>query len=147
MYQNRAGIYKQNDVLTADPTTLVVICYNSAISHLKLAKNKIVEGDYEAKAESVNKAIAIISELMAVLNFEKGGEISKNLDALYRYSIGRITHFSVSRDMSAADEVIGILEELRDAWKEICGSKTKERADQQPSSQPQERVGYRPLSV
>lgn len=145
MYQNRVGIYKRNDVLTADPTTLVVICYNSAISHLKLAKNRITEGDYETKAESVNKAIAIISELMAALNFERGGEISRNLDALYRYSIGRITHFGVNRDMSAADEVIGILEELRDAWKEISGPKIKEGAIQQP--QPHNGVGFRPLSV
>jgi len=123
MYQQNIGAYQRSDVLTADPMALVLICYNAAISNLKIAKARYLDKQYEAKAIATNKALDIISELLSGLNFEKGGDIAKNLDAIYRYLLNRIHHGDVNRDLSPLDEAITILEELREAWNTIHSSK------------------------
>ena len=55
MNQDRIGAYKQNQVMTADPLNLVVMCYNGAISNLKIAKAKMNEEKYEEKATALKK--------------------------------------------------------------------------------------------
>ncbi len=119
MYPKSVGAYQRSEVLTADPMRLGVLCYNAAISNLKIAKERISEKQFEAKEIAVNKTLDIISELMASLSFEHGGDVAKNLNALYGYMLQRVTYADASRDMSIFDEIISILEQLRDAWKTI----------------------------
>ena len=144
MYQEKIGAYKQNDVLTADPKTLVVLCYNAAISNLKVAKARFTEQQYEAKAKAMQKALGVIGELLAALNFEKGGQIARNLNAIYAYMYRRISHADVQKDMHAIDEVIGLLEELRNAWKEISDGKTRQNST---TPRPAQKGAYRSMSV
>lgn len=130
MYQQKFGAYQRSDVLTADPMALVLICYNAAISNLKIAKARYLDKQYEAKAIAINKALDIISELLSGLNFEKGGDIAKNLDAIYRYMLNRISQGDVTQDLSPLDEAITILEKLREAWNTINSSKNHGKTTQ-----------------
>lgn len=123
MYQDKIGAYQRNDVLTADPKKLVTMCYTASITNLKVAKARLMDKQYEAKGKAIQKAMDIITELSAALNFEKGGTIAKNLDLLYQYMRHRILYAEVHRDLEAIDEVIGILEELGGAWKEVASGK------------------------
>jgi flagellar protein FliS len=132
MNQDRIGAYKQNQVMTADPLNLVVMCYNGAISNLKIAKAKMEEQKYEEKANALKKFLDILSELIASLNFEKGGEIATNLNAIYAYIFRRVSDAGIEKDTKALDEAIGILEELRDAWEEISHPKPRTEVAQQP---------------
>ena len=134
MYQNRVGAYQKNDVLTADSMTLVVMCYNAVISNLKIAKARYLEKQFEAKGKAISKTLDIVSELMAALNFEKGGQIAGNLNAIYAYMLRRISQADVEEDMTGLDEAIKIFEELRDAWKEINGPKGREGQHAQAAS-------------
>jgi flagellar protein FliS len=119
MYGNGINAYKQTNVITADPKRLILMCYEGAISSLKTAREKYVSGEYEVKAGAVQKAQSIISELALALDFEKGGEVARNLDSLYNYMLRRITEGDVKGDMKAFDEVILMLGELESSWKEI----------------------------
>ena len=119
MNGNGIDAYRQTNVITADPKRLVLMCYEGAIENLKIAKNRYVENDYEGKCAVVNKAQDIIDELLCSLDFEKGGSIAGNLESLYNYMLRRILHAEVDRDMSAIDEVIGMLSELKSAWEEV----------------------------
>ena len=143
MYQNKVGTYQQNDVLTADSMTLVVMCYGAAISNLKIAKARYLENQFEAKGKAINKALDIIGELIGALNFEKGGQIAGNLNAIYEYLLRRIAQADTEKDMTALDDAIKILEELKDAWKEIHEPKGA-GARSQPASQA---TGYGSMSV
>jgi flagellar protein FliS len=102
------------------------VCYEGAVDSLKLAKQKIDEKDYEAKAKAIIKAQDIIDELLCSLDFEKGGVIAKNLSSLYNYMSRRILHGDVHRDMGAIDEVIGMLTELLSAWQEVASKPDSE---------------------
>jgi len=119
MYGNGINAYKQTSVVTADPGRLVLMCYEGAIGSLKIAREKYISKEYEAKAEAVQKAQTIISELMQALDFKKGGEVAGNLEALYNYMLRRITEGDIKGDMKVFDEVILMLGELESAWKEI----------------------------
>jgi len=121
MYQGGQGIqaYKQARVTTADPKRLVLMCYEGAISNLKLAKEKYISHEYEAKAKHLQKTHDILNVLMQSLDFEKGGPIARNLDTLYRFMSQRLIEGDLNRDPQAFDEVITMLEELESAWKEI----------------------------
>ena len=125
MYNNGIQDYRKTSVVTADPKRLVLICYEGAIENLKIAKNRYVEKDYEGKCIAVKKAQDIIDELLCSLDFEKGGAIARNLESLYRYMLGRILQGDVNKDVSALDEVIGILNELKSAWEEIFSKQDK----------------------
>ena len=120
MYMSQIGAYQKTNVMTSDPKKLVVMCYDAAITNLKMAKTMYLEKKYEAKANTLGRAIDIIGELREALNFEKGGEIANNLDALYGYMLSRLMKGDVKRDVGAIDEVINMLEELGSAWKAIC---------------------------
>jgi flagellar protein FliS len=125
MYVNGANAYHSTGVMTADPKRLVIMCYEGAIDSLKLAKKMFIAKDFESKAKAITKAQGIISELMQALDFEKGGEIAKNLDAIYNYISRRIIEADIKRDLSGLDEAIRILEELKSAWEEIFYGHTK----------------------
>jgi len=119
MYSNGIQDYRRTSVVTADPKRLVLMCYEGAMDNLKLVKQKLIEKDYEAKSKALIKAQDIINELLCSLDFEKGGSIAKNLDSLYNYMLRRIIHADVNKDVSALNQVLGMLNELKFAWEEV----------------------------
>ena len=119
MNGNGIDAYRQTNVITANPGRLVLMCYEGAIGSLKTARENYMSRKYEAKAETVQKAQSIISELIQALDFEKGGEVAGNLNSLYNYMLRRIIEGDVKRDVRAFDEIIGMLSELKSAWEEI----------------------------
>ena len=128
MYGNAAA-YQKTNILTADPKRLVIMCYEGAITNLRIAKERYLLGEYEAKAEALDKAQGIIAELWGALDFEKGGQIAENLDALYNYMLRRLTEGDLRKDVTSIDEVIGMLEELKGTWEEIFYGSKKDSAD------------------
>ncbi len=107
--------YQKTEVVTADPKKLVILCYEEAISSLKLAKVKLYAQEYEANGKAVQKALDILNELRGALNFEKGGEIAKNLESLYAYWTQHIIRAGLNRDPRKFDPVISMLEEIKSA--------------------------------
>lgn len=116
---NGANAYKQTSVTTADPKRLILMCYEGAITNLKTVKEKYVSGQYEAKGKALQKVYNILDVLMQSLDFKRGGKIAKNLDALYNYMSRRLLEADLKKDITAVDEVIHLLEELKSAWEEI----------------------------
>ncbi len=133
MINNGIQSYRKTNVITADPGKLVLMCYEGAIDNLKLAKQHFLEKDYEGKSRAVKKTLDIIDELLCALDFENGGAIASNLEALYNFMTRRILEAETNQDISAYDEIIGILSELFSAWQEIL-------ARQEPKMPPTQRI-------
>ena len=112
--------YRRTQVMTADPKRLVIMCYEAVIENLKAGKQKLMDRDYEAKGKALTRGRDILNELICGLDFDKGGAVAAHLDALYNYMVRRIFHADVDKDIPAIDEVIGLLQELLSAWKEIA---------------------------
>ncbi len=119
MYQSGIRAYQETGITTADPKKIVLMCYELAIGQLKKAKTHFELKEYEAKAKSLQTAMNVIHELRQALDFNLGGDVAKNLDALYHYMTNRLIDGDLKKDAKAFDEVADMLEELLSAWKEI----------------------------
>ena len=125
MHTNGGGAYQRASVITADPKRLVLMCYEGAIRNLKIARAKYVSRDYEEKARALIKAQDFICALNSALDFEKGGEIASNLQALYNYMMHHLTEADLKKDLKAMDHIIWMLVELKSAWEEILKNHSK----------------------
>jgi flagellar protein FliS len=120
MYQDAAKSYLQTNVLTANPLRLVLMCYDGAISSLKLARERYEAEDYEAKSRALQKALDIINELAGSLDMKRGGEVARNLRTLYAYMTQALTEADLKREPAVFGRVAGMLAELESSWKALA---------------------------
>ncbi len=111
--------YQKSQILTSDPKRLVLLCYEEAIRSLERAKVEYRSENYKAKGKAVQKALDLINHLREALNFERGGEIARQLDRLYGFMIGHILKSDSLRDLRGFDQVVEMLQELKLAWEEV----------------------------
>jgi flagellar protein FliS len=110
--------------------------YDEAIKQLGLAiemlKNKDKDEKFHGKIEHISKAVMkaeeIITELMASLDFEQGGDISKNLFSLYSWFNRELLEANMSQDPKRMESVREMLTELRNTWDEIVKKHADEHA-------------------
>ncbi len=120
---NGVEIYYENQVTTVGKGRIVVLLYEGAVKFLKLAIKEIQAGNWAAKGEYIGKAQDIIFELNTVLDMDAGGEIAKNLRSLYIYMNRRLNQANIKKDAAIIQEVIGLMEELLYAWRQIADTK------------------------
>ncbi len=111
--------YHHVAVETADQKSLILVCYDEAIRSLQIGKSCYLRRELEEKGRQFVRAQDFISELMSSLNMEAGGQIARNLGAIYAFCIQHITLANLDGNMKSVDEVLSILSELRSAWAQI----------------------------
>lgn len=142
--------YQQNQVKTATPEQILIMLYEGAIRFLKQARMAMEDGDRTAKLEKVSRALAIITELSNTLDFEKGGEVAVNLDALYAFMTRELTRSNLEDDPAPIETAIDILSELHDAWKQaasIVKSGENDQAENQEDGEIKANPGSKPVHV
>jgi flagellar protein FliS len=114
--------YKETQIKTATPGKLILMMYDGAIKHLNQALQDLDNEHrrYDSISNSLIKAQDIIAELMISLDFERGGEIAKNLFGLYVFMNRRLLDGNIKKDRAPLEEVRTLLTELRGAWAEIA---------------------------
>ncbi len=116
--------YLEQQVNSAHPLDLIIMLYNKAISCLKIAKTSIEEGvdkdeNVKKKAENLGRATEIIAYLQGCLNFEKGGEIARNLNEIYDVLIKELVRANIENNVEILEKTINILTNLKKAWEDI----------------------------
>lgn len=115
--QNAYNAYKQNSVTTASPGELTLMLYNGCIKFIHQAKKAIEVKDISNRNKYVQKAQAILNELMSTLNMDI--PISKEMFNLYDYMYHQLTQANINNDVAILDEVEGLVVEFRDTWKQV----------------------------
>ncbi len=126
--QNGYARYQTTNVETADQGKLILIAYDVAIKHCKLAMDKF--GDrklIEERTKHLCKAQDAVTELMGSLRLDVG-EIAHNLYKLYNYMIRRLIEANIKSDAHIVREILGYLEDLRGAWAQAIINVRKENA-------------------
>jgi flagellar protein FliS len=126
-YKNASNTYKETTIKTAGQGQLIVMLYDEAIKQLGKAvellelnnTDKKDPGRIEQISKAVMKTEEIITELMVSLDFEQGGEISKNLFSLYSWFNRELLEANISRDIDRMLTVKGMLSDLRNTWSTI----------------------------
>nr|WP_320415665.1 flagellar export chaperone FliS [Candidatus Contubernalis alkalaceticus] len=117
MLANPYQKYQHNQVETSTPGKLLLMLYNGALKFIREARKAAEEKNIEKVNNKIGRAQDIIFELMSSLNFEQG-KIAENLYALYDYMNQRLIEANIKKDDKILAEVEGMLESLRDTWKE-----------------------------
>jgi len=115
----------------ATPHRLIQMLLEGALDKIAAAKGHMRHGDVAEKGRHISWAISIISGLQSSLDMEQGGEISRNLDALYDYMVRRLGEAGARNDPAILDEVTSLLMEVKRAWDELpahLGETTKAAA-------------------
>jgi flagellar protein FliS len=122
IYGNNVVQYRKTNIETAGNLELIIICYEKAVQALKKARESYENKDFEKKARSLLKALDIIMELKCALDFERGGQIAKNLDAIYSFMTKSLLESDIKGDMAAFDWAIGTMLDLKEAWEGVSVS-------------------------
>jgi len=140
-YKNASNTYKETKIKTAGQGQLIVMLYDEAVKQLTKAcellqlnqTNKRDPGRIEQVSKAIMKTEEIITELMVSLDFEQGGEIAKNLFALYTWFNRELLEANISQNVQRILTVRDMLTELRNTWNTI--------SNQSPAEQKRETAG------
>jgi flagellar protein FliS len=138
-YSNALSSYKETRIKTASQGQLVIILYDEAVKQLNMALdllelNNSMKKDpsrIEQTSKAVMKTEEIITELMVSLDFEQGGEISKNLFALYTWFNRELLEANIAQDIKRMKTVRDMLIDLRGTWNEIISKTNTEPASRE----------------
>ena len=100
------------------PHELIRIVFGVLQENLATLKENVKFTD-ERWEKPFNKCMFALSILRESLDFEKGGEIATNLDALYAYSQKAMLKAVGKSDTEHLNAVSDIIKELSSAWDEI----------------------------
>jgi flagellar protein FliS len=115
--------YRKVSTQTASPAQLVLMLYDGAISFLERGLAGFNYTDPLEFNQTINnnvqRAQAIIYDMNARLDMQKGGEIAENFRRLYNYFYGRLQEANLKKKKPPIEEVLGHLRELREGWAEM----------------------------
>jgi len=125
---NPLKAYKETQIRTATPGKLLIMLYDAAIKNINLAYENMVTGykKNDLISNCIIKTQDIISELMVSLDFERGGEIAKNLFSLYMFMNRQLLDANIKKTPEPLLQVKKMLMELREAWVQIIDKKPAE---------------------
>ncbi|MDR1428985.1 MAG: flagellar export chaperone FliS [Spirochaetaceae bacterium] len=126
-YTSGLTAYKETRIKTASQGQLIIMLYDEAVRQLDKGVEllKLNTGDKKdpSRIEHINRAILktqeIITELMVSLDFEQGGDISRNLFSLYTWFNQELLEGNIAQDPLKVQNVRNMMDDLRGAWNEV----------------------------
>ncbi|TLS66770.1 flagellar export chaperone FliS [Mariprofundus erugo] len=128
----RYQAYQGNQVDGAGPLGLVLLTYEALFKALGRSRLAIQAGDMSAEATHTCRAMEALIELNSSLNMQAGGDIAQSLASLYMYMMNRISEGLCSGSTEHVDEVMRLVQELREGWMQLSVQQQK-RPEQQVS--------------
>ena len=90
------------------------------------------EENFARRNEQIHNNIlrtqAIITELQATLNIEKGGEFSENLYRLYDFMQDHLNQANREKNVNKIKTVFTFMQDIRDAWSQMLLQTSAEQA-------------------
>ncbi len=118
MNQQGAKAYHKTSVETASKEKVLLMLYEGCIRNLRKCKVAMENKNWAEKGLHLGKAQDIVNELSNSLNFEVGGELAKQLEALYLHVFSETTKANIDNDPAKIAHCIKVMETLYDGWKE-----------------------------
>lgn len=115
-YAAQASRYRDAELASASPGQLVVLLFDKCVLTVRRAQAALAAGDIPARTAHICAAADMIAELRGSLDFEVGGDISRQLDALYAYSLRELFAANRAQDPAKLASVLHVMSELRDGF-------------------------------
>ena len=118
-YAQAAATYQRNAILTASPEKLVKLLYDGAIKNLEKSKLGLADQKTARSPEvgqSLGRAMGILGELRASLDHAAGGQIAKDLDRLYEFSLDQLSQSNLTRTATGVNNTLQVMRTLKEGW-------------------------------
>jgi len=115
--------YLENDVMSRSKDSLVPLLYERLLVQLRRAQVQIQQNDFEGKTASLQKASAIVIELIGSLDGEKSGELAARMAALYAHFGAEIGAVGRTLDTGRLTKVMEMVSNLHESW--VIAARTK----------------------
>lgn len=129
--QQGINSYLKNQVASAKKSELVNMLYGGLIRFGNTAIEKM-EAGFESREEAHTALIKmqkILAELMSCLNYDVDEGLCKNLFSLYNFMYLHLVDANMEHDTAKVKEVITLVEELRQTWREAMLKANSESLD------------------
>ncbi len=103
-------------VAASDPHGLIVMLLDGAMERIAAARGFMTNGVLAEKGRLIGRAAAIVDELRVSLDPARGGELARNLEALYDYIGRQLMRANAENRPDLLDEASGLLQDIRTAW-------------------------------
>jgi flagellar protein FliS len=113
--------YLQDSINTASPGKLLVMLYERLVMDLVQGEEALRAGERERAHERITHGQEIILELRATLDLE-AWDGAAGLASLYGFLITELIQANVQRDADKVAACRGLVEPLRDAWREAAAA-------------------------
>ncbi|HZT73440.1 MAG TPA: flagellar export chaperone FliS [Terriglobales bacterium] len=116
---NPVAAYRRSAIEGASPVQLVGLLYEGVIAALHVSVRAVKAGEIETRVREINRAMAILAELGASLDLERGGEVAATLRRFYNIAQGRMLEASIKQSAPILEELISQFRGLRDSWRRV----------------------------
>ena len=121
--------YKEMSILSAKPERLILMLYDGALRFLRQAIKGLEEKNLEFAHHNMIRTQNILTELIASLNFDKGGEIALNLFRIYEFMHYTLVQANVKKDPEPARKIYEQIKTLRNSWEAALKDQKKASGD------------------
>ncbi|MCH4199088.1 MAG: flagellar export chaperone FliS [Clostridium tyrobutyricum] len=115
---NGYNTYKTNSVNYAPKEQLLLMLIDGAVRFAKIGRQAIIDKDINKAHENIVKAENIFYELIATLDVSKAGNWGQSLVSVYDFIVRRLTDANMNKDAAIMDEVIPLIEDVKDTWEQ-----------------------------
>lgn len=115
-YASQTSSYRDMELRSASPERLVVFVFEQLVINLERARLAMEHQDVEQRVIALRRARGLVSELLATLDFERGGTIATQLADLYQYLLYELVDLGQRGDISTLRKLVGIVTSLRDGF-------------------------------
>jgi flagellar secretion chaperone FliS len=109
--------YQRTEIETADRGKIILLIYDHCLKWCKVAKDAIRSNNIERRTTAIFKVQDGLTELQCALDFDKGGDIAKNLNRLYDFYSRHLSEANLRNKEKNVEDVERMMSGLRDAWK------------------------------
>ena len=114
---NPYNIYKQNSVNMASSQQLLLMLLDGAVKYTKIARMAILNKDIAKAHKELVRVQDIFLELM--ITMDKNTKYMEDLYNLYDFIKNELAKANMKKDVKIIDEILPIIEEIRDMWYEV----------------------------
>ncbi|WMJ81307.1 flagellar export chaperone FliS [Clostridium sp. MB40-C1] len=119
MYASNAyNAYKNNSVNYASKGQLLLMLVDGAVKYSKIGRQAIENRDIQQAHNNITRTQDIFYELMATLDVNQAGQWGQQLMSIYEFIVRRLAEANIKKDIAIMDEVIPLIEDIRDTWTE-----------------------------
>lgn len=113
------------EVADANPHQVIKMVFDALNNHLEAAIEAIDRDDSETADRCLVKSQSVVNSLRASLNYRGNIELAITLNELYEYMGRKIVLAKILHQTNPVNEVINLLQPVREAWEAITDEAVK----------------------